>query len=108
MNFHPIAAGRKSCKSKAAISPGVRGARVCRGFLVESIGRAGNRRAGLIDYHAADLGPLIHGATVVFNMGIQGASVSSLSHQASGATFEIGNKIIPAVECAVRPALCTR
>ncbi len=69
---------------------------------MECNGRAGNRGAGLIDYRTADLGPLIHGTTVVFNMGIQGASVSLLIHQASGASFEIGNKIIPAVECAIR------
>ena len=70
--------------------------------LAQCDGRAWNYGAAGIDYRTADLGSLIHWAAIVFDVDIQDAMASSLINQASGASFDIGNKIVSAVECAVR------
>jgi hypothetical protein len=45
---------------------------------------------------------LIDGAAAVLDLYSQGAPASSLTNQPSGASFDIGNKIVSTVECTVR------
>ncbi len=65
-------------------------------------GCARNNGACGIEYRTAYFGSLIHGAAVVLELDVQGAPPSRLGKEVSGAGFDIREKIISAVEFAIR------
>ncbi len=79
----------------------MRNAPVGCGELAKCDRRTCNHGAAGIGYCTADLSSLIHWAAVVFDVDIQDAMASTLINQASGASFNVGNKIVPAMECPI-------